>query len=183
MNIALYGGSFDCPHVGHQMACLYALSTVQVDRLYVIPTYIHAWGKQLTPFHHRLEMTERAMHYLNKRVHVSNCEELHGGTSLTINTVRWFHERYPEADLKWIIGADIMKDVDRWDDIDEIRRLCSFIVVGRDGYSGGDGITMPGCSSSEVRRRIVAGEPYRHLVPSTVADYIDQHGLYRAPIK
>jgi len=34
-------------------------------------------------------------------------------------------------------------------------------------------------SSTEIRRRVAAGEPIRYLVPDAVADYIDAEGLYR----
>ena len=180
MNIAVYGGSFDCPHFGHLSACLYALTSEPVDRLLVVPTYQHAWGKQLTAFEHRLEMTKRTMAYLNnERVEVSDMERVHGGMSLTINTVRGIAETYPGATLSWIIGADLMKDIEKWDDIDIIRKLARFLIVGRGGYDGGDGIVMPPVSSSEVRRRVKAGEPYKHLVAHSVYEYIEENGLYR----
>lgn len=56
--IAIYGGSFDPPHVGHLLVATHVLATQPVDELWFVPTHTHMLGKQLTEFTHRLAMTK-----------------------------------------------------------------------------------------------------------------------------
>src|SRR5712691_8284670 len=54
MEIALFGGSFDPPHVGHLLAAAYVLATEPVDELWFVPVFGHPLGKPLhAPFEHR----------------------------------------------------------------------------------------------------------------------------------
>jgi nicotinate-nucleotide adenylyltransferase len=65
-----------------------------------------------------------------------------------------------------------------WYGAEELLRTVPRIVVGRGGFSGGSAVAMPALSSTEVRRRLAAGEPVAGLLPNTVADYIREHRLY-----
>src|SRR5207247_5501171 len=58
--IALFGGSFNPPHIGHQMACLYVLETSSCKELWMVPTFRHPFDKALAPFEDRFEMCRRA---------------------------------------------------------------------------------------------------------------------------
>ncbi len=48
--VALFGGSFNPPHVAHQMVALYVLETQPVDELWFVPTYAHPFGKALVDY-------------------------------------------------------------------------------------------------------------------------------------
>ena len=55
--IALFGGSFDPPHVGHLLAAAYVLATEPVDELWLVPVFEHPLGKKpAAPFEHRVEL-------------------------------------------------------------------------------------------------------------------------------
>ena len=71
--LAIYGGSFDPPHVAHTLVCAYVLSAHAVDRVIVVPAAQHAFNKPLSPFPHRLRMCELAMRDL-QRTEVSAIE-------------------------------------------------------------------------------------------------------------
>ena len=59
MEIALFGGSFDPPHVGHLLAATYVLATEPVGELWLVPVNQHPLGKKLAaPFEHRAELCE-----------------------------------------------------------------------------------------------------------------------------
>jgi nicotinate-nucleotide adenylyltransferase len=45
--VGLYGGSFNPPHVAHQLVALYVLETQPIDELWFVPTYHHPFGKAL----------------------------------------------------------------------------------------------------------------------------------------
>ena len=64
LRVALFGGSFNPPHVGHVLAVTYALSVGLVERVLVVPVFEHALGKRLAPFEHRVEMSRRAFGWL-----------------------------------------------------------------------------------------------------------------------
>jgi len=59
-SVAIYGGSFDPPHVSHVLAAVYALKIAGFERVLVVPVFEHAFHKQLTPFEHRTRMCELA---------------------------------------------------------------------------------------------------------------------------
>jgi nicotinate-nucleotide adenylyltransferase len=119
-----------------------------------------------------------------------------GGFSYTVDTLRRIHEELPDAELFFLVGADALRDVPQWREPQEIFRLSTPLVVCRPGQSMPD-LSALGTfcddqhkpqqvemnpidvSSSEIRRRIAAGEPIDHLTPPAVAEYIAGHGLYR----
>ena len=66
--VALFGGSFNPPHVAHQMVCLFVLETCRVDAVWMVPTFRHAFSKELCGFEHRFRMCELAAAPLGERV-------------------------------------------------------------------------------------------------------------------
>jgi nicotinate-nucleotide adenylyltransferase len=119
-----------------------------------------------------------------------------GGFSYTVETLRQIHEELPEAELFFLMGADAVRDVPHWKEPAEIFRLSTPLVVRRAEQSEPNLsdlkrlcaankqprlVEMPAIdvSSSEIRRRIAAGEPIQQFVPSAVDAYITQHELYR----
>src|SRR5687767_13987437 len=75
--VGLFGGSFNPPHVAHQLVALYVLETQAVDELWFVPTYVHplAKQKQLVSYRHRVAMCELAAAPLGPRAIVSRVEE------------------------------------------------------------------------------------------------------------
>ena len=84
MRVAIFGGSFNPPHLAHQMAALYVLETAAVDELWLVPAFRHPFGKALAPFADRLEMCELAAAALGTRVKVSAIERESGVESRTL---------------------------------------------------------------------------------------------------
>ena len=72
--IAIYGGSFDPPHVAHVLGAAYVLSASGVDALWVLPTAQHAFAKSLSPFSIRMELARRAFAIFGDRVEVRDYE-------------------------------------------------------------------------------------------------------------
>jgi nicotinate-nucleotide adenylyltransferase len=182
MRVALFGGSFNPPHVAHQLVALYVLETAPVDELWFVPAYEHAFGKPLVAFEDRLEMCELAAAALGPRARVSDVERSIGGRSLTLRTVRRLADRHPEHSFSLVIGSDLVGEVASWYGGDELARTIPFIVVGRSGAGGTtSGVAMPEVSSTAVRAALAAGKPAEGLVPRAVLDYIYRKGLYKEP--
>ncbi len=180
--VAIFGGSFNPPHVAHQMACLYVLETQPVDHLLVVPTYRHPFDKQLAPFADRLEMCRRMVAPLGLRASVSTLEEELGGEcSRTYSLLEALRTRYPDAALRLVIGADILRERDKWWRWADIEKLAPPIVVGRAGFPGPQGVELPAVSSTEIRARIGRGESVGALVPRSVIQYLEMKGLYGEP--
>lgn len=180
MRVALFGGSFNPPHVAHQLVGLYVLETRAVDELWLVPSFQHPFGKALTPFPHRLAMCERVAAALGPRARACDVEAQLGGSSRTLRTVTALQDRHPGHAFSLIIGADLIAELPSWYGSEELQRRVSFIVIGRTGFPGGSAIAMPAMSSTEVRARLAKGEPVDDYVPRAVRAYIDEHGLYRA---
>ena len=188
MRVALFGGSFNPPHVAHQLVALYVLETQPVDELWMIPCFLHPFEKSLQPFAERLEMCRRAARGLGDRVRVSDVEGQLGGESRTLRTVQALQGAHPEHQFSLIIGSDLQAETASWYRAEELRQLVPFVVVGRGGHEPATveaseaavpaGVTMPEISSSDVRRRLSDGLPVDRLVPRGVLDYIRERGLY-----
>lgn len=177
--VGIFGGSFNPPHVVHQMVCLYVLETCAVDEIWAIPTYRHAFAKELADFEHRVGMCELAFRALGDRVRVSRVEgEMARPVSRTLDTIETLRERHPELGFRLIVGADILRETHAWHRWDDIVAAAPPIVVGRAGHDGA-GIEMPAVSSTEIRRRLARGQSVVSLVPRLVMDYIAERGLYR----
>ena len=65
--VAIYGGSFNPPHVAHQLISLLVLETVVVDELWWVPTFRHAFGKELALFEDRVAMCRLATTSLSRK--------------------------------------------------------------------------------------------------------------------
>lgn len=177
--IALFGGSFNPPHIAHEMVCLYVLETTDIDQVWLVPTYRHPFNKPLAPYADRFRMCELACQRLGDGVVVSRIEEELGSVSRTVNTIRALAERHPDHRFHLVVGADILDETDKWYQWDEIERLAPPIVIGRPGYGDANRPALADVSSTEVRARLARGQSALPLVSRAVMDYIAAKGLYR----
>jgi nicotinate-nucleotide adenylyltransferase len=181
MDVAIFGGSFNPPHVAHQLACAFVLATSRCDQVWMLPTFKHPFDKQLAPFEDRVTMCERAAQVFGGKVHVSRLEEELGGESFTLRTVKELQTRFARDRFRLVIGADLVAERERWHGWTELKERIEFIVVGRSGESRvaeAVGIEMPRVSSTEVRERLARGASVDGLVDANVLDYIHEKGLY-----
>ncbi len=178
--VAIFGGSFNPPHLGHQVLCLMLLEACEVDEVWLVPTYRHTFGKALAPFEHRQAMCERMAAPFGVRALVSHVErDLDADTSRMLDTLQELERRHPEHEFRLAIGADILLETDKWHRWQEVIALAPPLIFGRRGYAGGDLPAPPEISSTLIRERLAAGKSAVPLVPRSVQDYADEHGLYR----
>jgi len=187
--IALFGGSFNPPHVAHQMVALYVLESQPVDELWLVPTWRHVFGKDLAPYADRVAMCELAAAALGARCVVSRIEEelAHRPgfvASRTLDTVEAIAAARPDATLRLVIGADILVETHKWYRWDDIIARAPPIVVSRGGYPRPTGlvstdIEITTLSSTQVRDRLGAGDDVSGLLPRSVLSYIAAKGLYQ----
>jgi nicotinate-nucleotide adenylyltransferase len=206
MRLGIFGGSFDPVHNGHLALARACQEQAALDEVWFTPTAIQPLkhhGPQATDAQ-RVAMLELSIESQTDEPEsrpqatwrVCRLEIDRGGFSYTVDTLKQIHVELPEAKLFFMIGADAQREVPQWKEPAEIFRLATPLVVRRAGQTEPDIsalaslcppekrpqlVEMPAMdiSSSEIRRRIAAGEPIGQIVPSAVADYIAIHALYR----
>jgi len=197
--VAVYGGSFNPPHMGHVLGVVYALATAPIDEVLVVPVFRHPFAKHLAPYAERLTLCRLALGWL-PRVTISTVEEELGGDSLTLRTLEHLSATRPEASLRLLVGSDVLADVPKWHRWDRICTLAPPLVMGRAGappaaaaavdWVGGKDLPpelpmLPQVSSTEIRAALAEGrlDAVRGLVPASVLEHILAARLYdvRAP--
>lgn len=180
MQVALLGGSFNPPHVGHLLAAHYVRATQGVDEVWLMPTFRHPFGKRSEDFEHRVSMCERMCQDAAGWMKTSRVESEVGKDGRTVDTLDFLLTRHPGYHFSLIIGSDILKDLPNWKDFDRIRRMARVLVLYRAGHpaEGTVGPPLAEVSSTEIRERLARGEQPTDLVPERVLAYAREHHLY-----
>ncbi len=181
MKVAVYGGSFNPPHVAHVLACALVLALEDVERVLVVPTFRHPFAKPLASFEDRVTMCSLAFGGM-PQVQVSRVEEALGGESRTLRTLEHLAEVHPDWQLRLVVGADILGEAPRWFGFDRIERLAPRIVMGRAGVEapGARTALLPEVSSTRVRQSLASQrwDEAARLLPRKVLAHIRKAGLY-----
>jgi nicotinate-nucleotide adenylyltransferase len=177
--LAVFGGSFNPPHVAHTLVAAYVLASQACDRVVVVPTAQHAFGKGLADFSHRVRMCELAMANL-RGVEVSSIEDTLPAPNRTLHTLEALGRIHVGAKLRLVIGSDLLAETHAWHNFARIEELAPPIVIERQGYAraGVDTPALPAISSTEVRRRLSTGQSTEGLLTPAVARYAIDHALY-----
>lgn len=178
LRLGVFGGTFDPPHYGHVMACLYALECGTIDRLHVVPTARHPWGKQPThSFADRLEMCRLALRRLGGDVVVDAREGERDGPSYMIDTLESLAADFPGASLRLVVGTDVASTVAQWHRGEELLRRAPLLVVPRLDATRplADQVgALPLLSSSDVREALRSGRGIEALVPAPVREFLNR---------
>jgi nicotinate-nucleotide adenylyltransferase len=200
--VALFGGTFDPVHLGHTGVADAAAAQIRAERLIFIPAkcsplkgfFPHASDEE------RLTMITLAIAGRNNFT-VSDCELKRPAPSYTLDTVRQFKREYGRAtSIHWLLGADSIEDLVHWHRIRELMDECNLTTMLRARYAPPDfdrftpmwgpervaklkrnvvETPLIDINSTEVRRRLAAGEDVRGMLHPDVIEYIRRRGLYR----
>ncbi len=184
MRIGVCGGTFDPFHRGHLEPVLAVRGTLGWDRVVYVPAAQQPFksGRPAASGYHRFAMAQLATRG-HDDIWVTSMELERAGTSYTVDTLEALHRQHPGAEFDWIIGDDNVADFDRWKAPERLLQLARFVVLSRSGvaadprftYAKNDVVTV---SSTEIRRRVRAGEPIDAFVDPLVSRYIHHYGLY-----
>lgn len=195
MRLAIFGGSFDPPHVGHLLVADDAFTQLALDRLVFVPAAAQPLkvgrGGAVASAEHRLAMT-RLLIDGDQRFEVSAVEVERAGLSFTVDTLTDFAARFASAERFLLLGADVLATFAQWREPERILQLARPVVLER---AGDEPVRLPkgldvkalrrlssrrvDISSTEIRERARDGKPLRGFVTDKVAAYIAGHGLYR----
>jgi len=185
--IGILGGTFDPVHNAHLVAALAARQQCALDRVVLVvardPWQKH--GQVVATAEDRFAMVEAAIVGVSG-LEASRLELDRPGPTYTIDTVTSL--RADDRELFLIVGSDVAARLDTWHRVDELRAGVTLAVVDRDdaatraapaGWRTAH-VTMPrlDISSTDLRRRVAAGEPIDFLLPTGAADVLRARGLY-----
>ncbi len=204
MKIALLGGSFDPPHLGHVLIARQVKELVGIDQVWLLPNYSTAahdkiFQKTLSPVADRLAMAKLLE---NDFIKVSDFEIQKNPSSITITTLELLAQEYPEHEFYWITGSDkieTFRKYDRWQDIItkhnviifprehmlwhledrvkeglELQKIPENVIVLQN-----KNLLLTNISSTAIRERVRKNLSLEYLVPETIAEYIREKELYK----
>lgn len=194
--IGVFGSAFNPPHIGHMVLLEEARWRLGLDRVIVVPTGnpYHKNTDSLPDPDERLALVRAAVGDL-ENVEVSDVELNREGPSYTCDTLEAIRQDHPDAELLLLLGADAAMRIASWHRLDRVLELARIAVVPRGHIelgqieravveAGGADLleffSMPQVevSSSMVRTRLNAGQPFSHLVPDAVARMIEDQEIY-----
>jgi len=197
--IGILGGTFNPVHIGHLLMAQTVREACGLERVVLMPCHTppHKTCDVLAPAADRVAMVRLAVAD-DPTLEVCTLEIERGGVSYAVDTLTAFRALNPACEPHFIIGMDSLRELHCWHRVEELLRLCRFIVVERPGIDrpiSADELRLPApwpqrllagvipgrlceVSSREIRKRVAEQRPIRYLVPSGVEEYIFRQGLY-----
>lgn len=198
MRIGIFGGTFDPPHVGHEILAAEALDQLRLDRVLwvVTPNPPHKTGRIITPLEVRVALVEAAV-CQDPAFEVSRIETDRPGPHYSVDTVNILARENRGAELFYLMGGDSLRDLPTWKrprefvtaltglgimrrpqdfiDLPDLERVLPGIVAKLNFVNA----PLLEISSTSIRDRIAQGRHYRYFVPHSVYDVIEANSLYR----
>ncbi len=191
----ILGGTFDPVHLGHLTLARELQRFKRLDGVLFVPSVSHPFkgGQCQASFAQRVDMLRLAVAGYEP-FQVSQIEQEQHLSGYTVDTVRALKRLYPRTDFYFLMGADLLADMEKWYHPDQLLREVTLLVGSRPGHE----LRLPagfppervelvpsrliGLSSTMVRARIkdrADSDELDRLVPAAVRRYIQEKGLYR----
>lgn len=202
MKIGIYGGSFDPPHVEHVKIAENFIKEAGLDKLYVVPANVapHKPYAHMISGKARLHMLDIAFASLFKAI-ICDYEINAGGSSYTYLTVERFRKEFPEAEIYFLMGTDMLENFPCWKNPEIILKNAKLFVTGRSGEDKNRAIKTfvdkfgsldrvvfsefegEKISSTDIRNRLMLGLDVDGKLNDEVLEYIKKEGLYKGDEK
>jgi nicotinate-nucleotide adenylyltransferase len=195
--VGVFGGTFDPVHNGHLHIANVLRDALQIDRVVWVPAGRppHKRGQIVSADFDRVAMLELAISDAPFDT-ISTVELDRPGPSYTADTLTAMANELPPASLYFLMGEDSLRDLPNWREPERILAAAELAVVGRPGVdvdlkalylalpASKDRVHLVptrelAISSSDIRRRVAAGDSITDLVPPSVAAYIADRELYK----
>ncbi len=190
MRIGILGGTFNPIHNAHLRLAELARERLKLDKVIFMPAYIppHKKTPDIVSPEIRYEMVKIAIAG-KPEFELSDMEIKRKGESYSIDTLKALGLKHGEdSEIFFITGSDSLSELNAWKNIDEVLKLCRFVVANRPSFPMGDVpqgvLTMKipdmAISSSDIRKKIKKGEDVNKFVPNGIIRYIKEKGLYKS---
>jgi nicotinate-nucleotide adenylyltransferase len=200
MTVALFGGAFDPPHLGHARVVTSLIEQQLVAEVWMVPARQHPFAKQMSGVEHRLKMCQLWWEALPKpvkkhtKIETWECrpDTPTDRPSYSLETLRHFRTLYPADKLVLVIGSDNLATLDKWWHSSELVTEFEVWVYPRAGYplpadppnvKPLHNLPEIAVSSTQIRETCRHGTSLTELsalVPRAVAEYSIEHHLYAA---
>jgi nicotinate-nucleotide adenylyltransferase len=189
MKIALLGGAYNPPHLGHILIARQVLDYAGVDELWFLPNYGQQYLGGKAPFKSTASVEDRLAMASLIRMEKTKVSTIEIDNQLDGQTINLLPHLSKENTYSFVIGSDWLPSFHMWNGWQELIKFMSFIVFPRNGFptepiypnmqilTHAD-LVLSNISSTKIRNRVKAGLPIIELVPSGVGEYIDKHKLY-----
>jgi nicotinate-nucleotide adenylyltransferase len=198
MRIGIFGGTFDPPHIGHQILAAEALEQLKLDQIFWVltPYPPHKIQQKITTLTHRLRMVELAIEGNHKFI-LSRVDIDRQPPHYAVDTMSILRKQAPDDEFYYLMGMDSLYDLPAWHCPTDFVDLCNGIVVmvrqgeiletskldneitGLDSKLHYLKTPIIEISASDIRTRIGDGKQYRYFVPEKVYQYIVNNHLYK----
>ena len=189
MRIAIYGGSFNPMHRGHEQIVEYILKNLDMDKIIIVPVGIPSHRENnLEQSDTRLKIC-REIFKDNSKIEVSDIEIKSDGKSYTYDTLIKLIEVYGKNNEVFeIIGEDSLKNFKTWKNYKELLKICKLVVfrrnddedkeIDKEFLKNSNIIILKNeyynYSSTEIREKVKNGEDISNLVNKNVEKIILQ---------
>lgn len=183
MRIALFGGSFDPPHLGHLTVANVVEHQKIADEVWFVPCANHPFAKYMSPAKNRLNMLR-----LLSDKHTIYTYELERATpSYSFETLEHATQEFPQHSFVWLIGSDQVGVFHKWHRYEELLKRFTVLVYPREHHPA-DAL-LPGMqaiqncpiisvSSTEVRNAVHTHQSIDTFVTKEIGEYIRKNNLY-----
>ncbi len=197
--VGIMGGTFDPIHIGHLIIAEKAREQFHLDEVLFMPSgtpYMKNVDEVL-PGQVRSEMTKLAIEE-NPLFSVSTIEIEKEGSTYTYETLETLHDKNPNTEYYFILGADSLFAMEHWKNPEKIFADCHILAALRNDknaeemeaqaaylkekFNADISLINTGhieISSSMIRELVKDGHSIRYLVPDAVYDYIIKNKLYK----
>ena len=202
MNVALFGGSFDPIHIGHEIVGKIILDySKEIDEIWFTPCFVSLYGKNMVKPYHRLAMCDIACK-ADGRFKTFSYEIQHkfGGETYFFLKQLLEDKKYVNFRFYFIIGSDTALSLPKWPNSEYLVDLNPFIIIKRpeiniplkDAWF----LRRPNCiyiepekhecidrniESSNARNMIISGaddKELEYVLRQEIISYIRKNNLY-----
>jgi len=134
VKIAIFGGSFDPPHIGHETIINEALKQLDIERLIVVPTFLNPFKSDSFLDAKKRFFLLKKLFKNRKNIEISDYEILKNRAVFAIETVKHLQQFYKTSKIYLIIGADNLEKLHLWHSFEELNSMVEFVIANRSGF-------------------------------------------------
>ncbi|WP_261818083.1 nicotinate-nicotinamide nucleotide adenylyltransferase [Vibrio gallicus] len=168
-NIAVFGSAFNPPHYGH-LSVVERLS--HFDKVLLVPSIAHAWGKEMLDYAVRCELVEAFIGDIRCRnVALSRVEQaLYNGIDrvTTFQVLEALQLDSPTDEFTFVMGPDNLFSFSKFDKSDEILRRWSVLACPQ----------THDIRSTDIRKKVEHSQEINNLTSTNVVSMLQKKGLY-----